>query len=92
MKKKDADFIFAKLEEWTRCEIMARLGRFDNLEYADYFVRKIDIENEIRRFLYGSDSLVILGHKFGIIKDKPKSKRKMKKKTKKNFRKRQSLR
>ena len=68
MKKKDAEFIWKKLEEWTRCDIMARYGRFDNLEYADYAMKKIDIEDEIREFLFGTGNTLELAYKWKLLK------------------------
>jgi len=79
MKKEDAKWIWKKLEEWTRCEIMARFGRFDNFEYADYAMKKIEIEDEIRQFLFGSSELVTLGERWGMIKKEEKRKKKSKK-------------
>ena len=76
MKKTDAKFIWKKLEEWTRCDIMARFGRFDNLEYAQYAVKKLEIEDEIRKFLFGSSELVELGYKWGLVKRKEEPRRK----------------
>jgi len=80
MKKKDAEFIWKKLEEWTRCDVMARIGRFDNLEYADYAIRAIKIEDEIREFMFGSSELVVLGRMWGMVEDKRNRKKKNKKK------------
>ena len=72
------------ITEWTRAEIMSRFGRFDNLEYADYFRIKIEKEDEIRQMLFGSSELIVLGKQWGLVKDKPtrrKRKTRGKKKT-----------
>lgn len=82
MKRKEAEFIWKKLEEWTRCEVMARLGRFDNLEFADYAMRKIEIEDEIRKFLFGTSDLVELATKWKML-DRQKKLKKRKKKRRK---------
>lgn len=67
MKKAKIKKLIKLVDEWTRAEAMARFGRFDNLEYIDYFVIKINKENEIRKLLYGTDSLVTIGEKKGLI-------------------------
>ena len=72
------------ITEWTRAEIISRFGRFDNLEFADYFRIKIEKEDEIRQLLFGSSELVVLGKQWGLVKDKPtrrKRKTRGKKKT-----------
>jgi len=62
------------LKHWTRAEIIARHGRFDNLGFADYHHIMIDKENEIREMLYGSSNLHQLGIKWGILKEVSKKK------------------
>jgi len=56
------------LREWTRAEVMARHGRFDNLEYADYYMIKLEKESKIRKKLFKTDNLVDLGLKWGLLK------------------------
>lgn len=65
--KEKAVKLFNLVEEWTACEIKARLGRFDNLEFADYAHQHIEKEDEIRRLLFGSDCLVQLNELFGNL-------------------------
>ena len=60
------------IEEWTHAEIMARVGRFDNLEYADYFRTKLEKEDELRTFIFGTSNLIELGTRWGLIKEKPR--------------------
>ena len=54
------------IEQWTRAEVMARLGRFDNLEFADYAMIQVRKKDEIRRLVFGTDDLVALSVKFGM--------------------------
>ena len=58
------------IEQWTRAEIMARFGRFDNLEFADYAVIKLKKEDEIRQLVFGESELVVLAERWGLIKPK----------------------
>jgi hypothetical protein len=68
------------IEQWTRAEIMARLGRFDNLEYADYFRIKLDKEDEIRQLLFGESELIQLAYKWNMISESESKSRQRKKK------------
>lgn len=68
--RKKARKLIKLLERETRCEVMARLGRFDNLEFIDYALKQIEYKNKIRRLLFGTDSLVELGELWGMIKKK----------------------
>lgn len=79
--KAEAKRILALVEQWTRCEIIARLGRFDNLGFADYAVKKIEKADELRKFIYGTSDLVKLGERWKLL---PKEKEKIisRKKTK----------
>ena len=70
IKKSEAIHIMRLLKQWSRAEVMARLGRFDNLEFADYFKIKIEKENELREYLYGSSNLVTLGERWGLLRKK----------------------
>jgi len=66
------------IEQETRAEIMARLGRFDNLEYLDYARIQIEKKDEIRELVFGTSDILILGDMWGLVK--PKRHRKKKKK------------
>lgn len=80
MKRSEANHVYKLIEQWTRAEIMARLGRFDNLEFADYFMKKIEIENKLRKLMFGTSSLLKLGIKWGLIKEKETRREKKKRK------------
>ena len=58
------------IEQWTRAEIMARLGRFDNLEYLDYARIQIEKKDEIRELVFGTSDILVLGDMRGLIKPK----------------------
>jgi hypothetical protein len=65
--KKKAEYIFKKIEQWTRAEIVARHGELPSLKFADAAQTKIDIENKIRKVLFGTSDLVQLGIKWKIV-------------------------
>ena len=58
------------LRQWTRAEIMSRLSTFPNRYASDFFSKKIEIEDEIREFLYGTSDLVALGKKWKLLAEK----------------------
>lgn len=60
----DADKLLQLLEQWTRADVMSRLGGLDNdVCYAHV---KIEKEDEIRVLLYGTCSLVELADRWGM--------------------------
>jgi hypothetical protein len=59
------------IKRWTKAEILSRLGKLEFPEYADYAVKKLDWENEIRELLYGTSDLVQLGIEWGLIDPRP---------------------
>jgi hypothetical protein len=64
------------IEQWTRAEIIARHVPFNELKYNQEFVAycniQIDKKDEIRKLLFGTDDLVALGIRWGILKDQEK--------------------
>lgn len=76
IKKSQAKRILKLLEECTRAEIMARIARIRFPEYADYYMIKLDKEKELREYVFGTDDLVVLGERWGILKKKTDRKRK----------------
>lgn len=60
--------IYKLIEQWTRAEIMARLGQL-GISSIDFMAIKIEKENEIRKLLFGSDNLVVLGKKWNLFKN-----------------------
>lgn len=78
MKKSEAKHVYKLIEEWTQAEIMARVGQFDNLEYADYFRVKLEKEDELRKFIFGTSNLIELGTRWELIKPKRRKRKKRK--------------
>ncbi len=74
--KKEAKKILTLIEQWTRAEVMARLGPFKSLEYADYYRIQTEKKDEIRRLIYDTDNLVELGNRWGLLRKKLKKKKK----------------
>lgn len=58
------------IEQWTRAEIIARFGRFDNLEFLDYARIEIEKRDEIRQLLFGESELIQLAERWGLVKSK----------------------
>ena len=65
------------LKQWTKAEIMARLGGdFKSLGFIDYALGEVELRNKIRKFLYGTSDLVELGTKWKLLqKKKPRTKK-----------------
>lgn len=66
--RKQAKRLVELLEREARCEVMARLGRFDNLEYAEYAVKQIEYKNKIRKMLFGTSEIIQLAEMWGMAK------------------------
>jgi len=47
-------------------------------DYADYFKAKLEKEDELRKFIFGTSNLVELGTKWKLIQKKRKRKKKRK--------------
>lgn len=54
------------IEQWTRAEVMARLGHINRPKACDYYSIMLDKIDEIRRLLYGTDDLTELGHRWKL--------------------------
>lgn len=77
--KERAQLLWKLCDQWTRCDIMARHGRFQNLEASDYFHKKLEIEDKIRKLLYGKSTkgqLYDIGCQLGILDAEGKVRRK----------------
>lgn len=62
--KPDIDKLLVLLEQWTRADVMSRLGPLDLMSVCAFdVVKKAD---EIKMLLYGTCSLVELAERFGI--------------------------
>ena len=76
--RKQAKKLVKLLEQETRCEIMARFGRFDNLEYGDYARKQIELKDKIRKMLFGTSVVVELGHQWNMLQFGKRKKKKIK--------------
>lgn len=73
MKKSEAKKAWELIEQWTRAEIISRLGRFDsNVGFADYYQIMLEKKDEIRELVFGTSDLLVLGERWGILKKKRK--------------------
>lgn len=64
------------IEQWTRAEIISRFGRFDNLEYADYYRIMLEKRDEIRELIFGNSELIVLAKRWGLVKPKKHERKK----------------
>jgi hypothetical protein len=78
MMPEDRKELYALIEEWTRCEIMARFGPFWP-ECGEYSLTSVAKEDAIRELMFGTSDLVRLGKRWGLLKEYEK-KRKFKEK------------
>lgn len=67
-KKSKYKKLVSLLEQHTRCEIMARLAPLSSREACDYYQKTLEIENKIRKKLFGTSDLVQLGEEWGVLK------------------------
>lgn len=83
--KKQAGDIFQLIEQWTRCEIIARHAPLVPEKYTKYYETHIAIADKLREKLFGTANLYDLGIKWGILKEQPtrKERRKQNQKSKK---------
>ncbi len=77
IKKSQAKHILKLIEESARAEVLARLGRFDNLEFADWYKIHLEKHEELLKYVFGTSSLVELGERWRIIKKKKRKKKKV---------------
>ena len=64
--RKQAKRLVQLCEREARCEVMARLGKFNNLEYAEYAIKQIEYKNKIRKLLFGTSNIVELADMWGM--------------------------
>lgn len=89
MTKEQRKQLYKLLKQWTTCEAIARLAPIPWPNYGDYYYRKLELENEIRTLVFGTDDLVALGDQWNlpirrnVVKQKKMEKSLKKKKTKK---------
>lgn len=61
--------LYALIEQWTRAEIMARFGYLGGSGNICYAHIQVEIKDKIRVLVHGTDDLVVLGARWGILKD-----------------------
>ena len=76
IKKSQAKHIVNLFEQITRSDILARLGKFDNLGYIDYAIKTVELTDELREYIFGTSDRVVLGHRWNLFsEEKPKKKK-----------------
>jgi len=78
MTKTERKKLYRLIEEWTRYEITARYAPVGWPDFGDYFAEKLRKEDEIRKLMFGTDSLMQLGERWGMKGCRRKSKKKRK--------------
>ena len=68
IKKSQARHILELIEQATRAEILARFGRFDNLEFTDWSMIRLKKQEELLEYIFGTSSLVELGYHWSLLK------------------------
>ena len=76
IKKGIRDKIYTLLEQYTRAEIMARLVPLGSADTGRYYRSGVEIMDEIRYLMFGTDDLVALGIDWGLLKSRHKKKKK----------------
>ncbi len=76
IKRSQARKILKLIEEWTRADVMARIGPSAGLEFADWYTIKLEKADELRELIFGTSCIVELGKLFDIIKTKKRRKKK----------------
>lgn len=79
MNREDRKELYTLIEQWTRCEIMARLGPVPFPGCAEYHFKMKEKEDEIRKLMFGTNSLLKLGKRWGLVKKDNDNKKKRKK-------------
>jgi len=74
IKKSQAKHIIKLVEEMTRAEVMARLGPCGFPDYADYYMISLKKKDELLEYIFGTSSLVALGHRWKMLKRNGKGK------------------
>jgi len=54
------------IKKWTICEVMSRIGECKGMSFGDYYTKKLDLQDTIRKYLFGTSDLIELGKKFNL--------------------------
>jgi hypothetical protein len=78
--KSEAVKMFKLYRKMTKMEVAARMGVLGFPGCVDFANKKVELENKLREFLFGTSDLVKLGRKWNIpmVGDQPKRRRKKK--------------
>jgi hypothetical protein len=77
--RKQAKKLVKLLKREAQCAVMVKLGRFDNLEFAEYAVKQIEYKNKIRELLFGTSNIIELAEAWDMCKNvRQKQKRRRK--------------
>ena len=57
------------IEQWTRAEILARHAPLVSKDFACYAHVQVEKGDEIRRLVFGTDDLLKLGLKWGLLQE-----------------------
>ena len=82
ISRRQAKKLVKLIEQWTRADVMSRMGRFDNLEFADYAQIKLEKEDKIRELLFDESEIAVLAERWGMIKKRDRKRISEKKKKK----------
>ena len=61
--------LFELIEQWTRAETMARHAPLISEDFACYAHIQVEKADAIRRLVFGTDDLVKLGLKWGLLQE-----------------------
>ena len=66
--------LYKLIHQWTRAEIMARMASIDFPAFADYALAERELRDKIREHMYGDKDLVVLGYRWGLLKEQERAK------------------
>lgn len=66
MRKKKAKKLLKLIKQWTKAEVMSRIGVCKGMAFGDFYTVYLDKKDEIRKLLYGTSDLVELGKKWEL--------------------------
>lgn len=82
--KKEAVKMFRLYRKMVKADVRSRLPSTAFPSYADWAMMRVELDTELREFLFGTSNLFELAEKWGMIKPTSKSEeRRQKKKRKK---------
>jgi len=58
------------IREWTRADVVSRLGAFERPVWLEAAQTKLDKEEEIRELVLGTSDFIVLGARWGLLGEK----------------------